>query len=122
MEKVKFQVGDKVVTIEQSQLKRGVIKDIYHLGTPILIVQFENGDVEKCVLSDVAPAPVDCPKTESDEKNEVTISENEFRDIGLNLITDLTVDKTISVAEGTIVTIILKVIDKKLFCDESNDD
>ena len=115
MEKVIFSVGDKVVTIEQSQLKRGVIKDIYHLGTPILIVQFENGDVEKCVLSDVAPAPVDCPETEPDEKNEITISENEFRDIGLDLITDLTVDKTISVIDGTKATIILSLIAKKLF-------
>ena len=110
MEKISFEIGDKVVAIEQSRLKRGVIKDIYHLCTPILIVKFENGNVEKCVISEVAPAP--------DEKNGITITQDEFRDISINMVTDLTVDKTITVADGTIFTIILSLIAKKLFGDE----
>ena len=116
----KFNIGDKVIVIENGQIKNGVIKSIYD-ELSLLLVAFEDGDVKKCHYNEVAPAPVETSKNEPEKNPEITISENEFRDIGLNLITDLTVDKTISVIDGIKATIVLSLIARKLFGKESNE-
>lgn len=92
MKKVEFSTGDKVVTIKDGELRKGVIKNFYPITPPVFVIEFEDGSVEKVLYSNVAPEP----KTETPEENapvekpEITITPSEFREITCRVIAEET--------------------------------
>lgn len=90
MKKVEFSTGDKVVTIKDGELRKGVIKNFYPITPPVFVIEFEDGSVEKVLYSNVAPEP----KTETPEENapvekpEITITPSEFREITCRVIAE----------------------------------
>lgn len=92
MQKVEFSIGDKVVTIKDGELRKGVVKNFFPVNPPIFLIEFEDGTVEKVLYNNVAPEP----KTETPEENapveksEITITPDEFREITCRVIAEET--------------------------------
>lgn len=88
MSKVNFNIGDKIVTIKDGELRKGVIKNEYPVNPPVLAIKFEDGTIEKVFSSDVAPEPKaeTQEKNEPVEKSEITIAPDEFREIASRVI------------------------------------
>lgn len=88
-------IGDKIVTIRDGELRKGVVKNSYPVNPPVLAIEFEDGTVEKVFSSDVAPEPkteTQKEKIEQIEKSEITITPDEFREIASNIIAEETKD------------------------------
>lgn len=92
IKEVKMSIGDRVVMVQNHELKRGTIKNIYtDLIRPILVVEFDNGEVEKVYPEDVAIEPKAEVKADqevkeestSKQKLEITITPEEFRKISV---------------------------------------
>ena len=102
-----FNIGDKVVTIIDGELCKGVIKNIYLVNPPVYAVELEDGNIRKvhCVnvaLDTKAETPEE--KREPVEKAEITITPNEFRDIACRVIADeLKNRKTLGLACAAVV-------------------
>jgi hypothetical protein len=88
MKAVSFNIGDKIVTIKNGKLCRGVVKNVYEVTPQVLCIESEDGTVEKVLARSVAPDP----KTETQEeialleKPEITITPDEFREIACRVI------------------------------------
>lgn len=97
MQKVEFSTGDKIVTIKDGELRKGVIKNFFPVNPPVFVIEFEDGTVEKVLYNNVAPEP----KTETPEENapveksEITITPDEFREITCRVIAEETKDHKI---------------------------
>ena len=84
MEK-KYNVGDRVVVIEDSEIRKGTISVVVD-NSPIVVVRFDDGNVEKRHVCHLAVMPKTEPqpeeKTEATPKlpfkSEITITQNEF--------------------------------------------
>lgn len=94
MSKVKFEIGDKVVSIKDSELLKGVVKNVYPVNPPVLAIEYEDGTVEKVFYDTVAHEPKmeTQEKTEPVEKSEITIAPDEFREIASRVIAKETKD------------------------------
>lgn len=94
MNNVKFEIGDKIVTIRDGELRKGVVKNSYPVNPLVLAIEFEDGTVEKVFSSDVAPEPTtETPEqNEPKEKEEITITPDEFREIASRVIAKETKD------------------------------
>ena len=92
MKQIDFNIGDKVVTIKDGELRKGVIKNFFPVNPPVFVIEFEDGSVEKVLYSNVATGP----KTETPEENapveksEITITPGEFREITCRVIAEET--------------------------------
>ena len=93
MQKVEF-IGDKVVTIKDGELRKGVVKNFFPVNPPIFFIEFEDGTVEKVLYNNVAPEPkTETPEeTEPVEKSEITITPGEFKEIACRVIAEETKD------------------------------
>lgn len=123
MNKLTCKIGDNVVVIEEGELRNGVVKNIYNeVNPPIYAVEFENG-IEKVPFNKVAPAPKtetpEEPKREPVEKQEITITPDEFREISCRVIAEET--KGFHIV-GLSCSMIIAKIHKALFLDESEND
>lgn len=92
MKTVILNVDDRVVTIKNGNLRKGIIRRIYaDIPTPILIVEFDDGEIEKVYPGDVALEPKTEVKEDQEvkeekkpaEKSEITITLEEFREISV---------------------------------------
>ena len=105
----KFKIGDRVIVIEDNEVKRGTIKNIYpELCT--IIVEFDDGNVGKVSELFIAHEPKTETKAETtvesevEEKHEdaprmrseITITPDEFREVAVKVISDHTIN-----GEGT---------------------
>lgn len=94
MKSIEFNTGDKVVTIKDGELRKGVVKNFYPMVTPpIFAIEFEDGTVEKVPYNNVAPEPkTETPEEKNDpvEKSEITITPDEFREITCRVIAENT--------------------------------
>lgn len=91
--KIDFEIGDRVVTIRDGKLRRGVVKNAYLINPPVLAIEFEDGNVEKVFCNDVVREPkAENPKEENEpiEKAEITITPDEFREIVCRVIAEET--------------------------------
>jgi hypothetical protein len=96
MKEISFNIGDRIVTVKNGELLKGVIKNIYPMVTPpIFAIKFEDGTVEKIPYNNVAPEP----KTETAENEiepeedlEITITSSEFKNIACRVIAEETKD------------------------------
>lgn len=95
MNNVKFNIDDRVVTIEGSEIRRGTIKKLFdEIG--IGFVEFDDGEeLEKVILVDIAlePKPDPIPETEeSVDPLKVNISMVDFIDMAIKTIIEFTDD------------------------------
>jgi hypothetical protein len=93
----RFNENDKVITIENGKVREGIVrKDFSVMSPPVLLVEFENGSLEKVSFDRVAhapkPEPQDQKPNEPIEKSEITITSEEFKNIGLDLITKMAIE------------------------------
>ena len=120
-------VGDRVIVIENREIKKGAIKNTYYaLG--VVIVEFDDGSVAKAPVTNVAFEPKAESTAESEaqekregkptEKSEITITPDEFRDIAIEVLSRETADNPLV---GVVLTPILVKIGKALFSDKESE-
>lgn len=93
MKTIEFCTGDKIVSIKDGELRRGVVKNFYPMvNPPVFLIEFEDGNVEKVPYSNVAKEPKaeTVENTEPVEKSEITITPDEFREITCRVIANET--------------------------------
>ena len=92
VKEIKMSIGDRVVMIDNHELRRGTIINMYvDIPTPILVVEFDDGEIEKVYPKDVALEPKNEVKEDQEvkeektsksvEKSEITITPDEFEKI-----------------------------------------
>lgn len=93
MKHIEFDIGNKVVTIKDGELRKGVVKYCYPIYPPVFAVEFEDGTVEKVHYNNIAPEPkTETPeeRIEPVEKSEITITPDEFSSIAARIIVEET--------------------------------
>jgi hypothetical protein len=120
--KTDFKAGDRVMTIQNSKPRYGTIGTIYGNNyETIAVVKFETEkpneyELKKVKVSDlILIEETEAKKSEPVEKSEITITQDEFRNVGINVITKLTVEKPIV---GLAFTAFLAELHKALFFGE----
>ena len=109
MKEVLFNIGDKIVTIKDGELRKGVIKKFYPMvNPPIFAIEFEDGTVEKVPYNNVAPDP-EAKTQEAEnapvEKTEITITPDVFKEITCRVIVEETKDqKLLGLAFASLMT------------------
>lgn len=86
-----FKIGDRVVTIENGIVERGVINKIFS-EFDTAVVEMDDDTFKKCKLSSlgVERDPEEKKKTDKVvEKSEITITPDEFRNISARVIAEL---------------------------------
>lgn len=115
---MKFNVGDRVMMIEDNKILKGVIKkDFSEIVPNIVMVEFEDNDVRKVRTDILALEPkteTEEQKKEPEEKSEITITQEEFKNIGCGIVAEI-VAKTFNFKLGTKLTAFLALLAKKLF-------
>lgn len=94
IKRIKMSVGDRVVIVEDSELRKGTIEKIFSEIAPvILLVKFDNGEMRKMLPTDVALEPKENDQekkvdehSEPVEKTEITITPEEFSKIATKLV------------------------------------
>lgn len=129
VKEIKMNIGDRVVMIENHELRRGVIRNIYtDIPTPILVVEFDDGEIEKVYPGDVALEPKAEVKEDQEvkeekkpvKKSEITITPEEFSKIATNLVVEESEQGgTILIMVGTI--LMAKLHEKLFFEDKENE-
>ena len=121
--KPKFNIDDRVLKIEGSECRRGVVKKVIP-DLPVMVVEFEDGETEKVAIDDVILAPKieEKPETQEEQKREekaISITPSEF--------TKVAVSVAISASEGdlniaSMFGYFASEIHKALFMTEANND
>ncbi len=123
MKHIDFSVGDKIVTVENGELRKGVIKKFFPMDPPIFVVEFEDGTVEKVLYSDMTKEPkAETPETEKNEpveKPEITITPEKFREIAVRVVAEATKDR---IVVGLAVIQIMAKIHRALFVEPWEND
>lgn len=122
MKEISFNVGDRVMVINDCQLRKGVIKNFYPVTPPVFAVEFEDGTVEKVSYNNVAPEPkaeIATEENESVEKSEITITPKEFMELSCDIIAEETKDYKIL---GFMVAKIVSKIHTALFFGSAEND
>ena len=118
---IKLNIGDRVVMIEHNQIRKGIIKQTYDTFPDIVIVAFDDSvekvPVEKLALEPKSETQAE-QKREPVEKSEITITPDEFRNTGVNLIVKLTAEKP---TVGLAFTAFLAELHKALFFGEASE-
>ena len=109
----KVKVGDRVIVIDNNELKKATVKNIY---VNVAIIEYDDGYLDKKRIDDLAPEPVqEIPEekpTEPVEKSEVTITRDEYRKIGIDVLTKLSKDEPMM---GLLGIAVIGEIERKLF-------
>lgn len=102
MKTIEFCTGDKIVSIKDGELRRGIVKNFHPtVNPPVFVIEFEDGSVEKVPYNNVTKEP----KAETVEENkpvvksEITITPDKFKEIAVRVIAEATKDcKVVGVA------------------------
>lgn len=95
MSLIKFEIGDQVMAIENNTVREGVIMNFFpDVNPPMLIVKFEDGEVEKVPLTAVALKPkIETSNEQSIERvckpvevSETMIDSAKFQEIAIKTI------------------------------------
>lgn len=130
----KFNIGDRVIVIEDNEVKRGTIKNVYS-DLQIFIVEFNDGSVGKVVADKIAlePKAETTAEAEAQEKredvprmkSEVTITPDEFREVVVGALSEYVHNTNDSIVEklefGIKVIPILTTISARLFYDKESE-
>ena len=113
-----FNVGDRVMTIQNSEIRKGTVKIIFENFPDQLVVEFDDGEFKKTSIDKVALEPKsdtnDKQNAEPVEKSEITITPDEFRDVGIKVITKATKRPLVTI----VLTAFLADLHKALFFGE----
>ena len=106
----KFNTDDRVMTIEKGQLRKGVVKKVFsEISDPVVIVEFEDGNVEKISPDNIALEPKatvenasasseDFERVEIITKSEITITPSEFKKIAVQIIAEECIENIDAIA------------------------
>ena len=128
VKEIKMSIGDRVVMIENHEIRRGTILNMYvDIPTPILVVEFDDGAIEKVYPKDVALEPKAEVKEDQEvkeetkpvEKSEITITPEEFSKIAVDTIIKFTKDDPIV---SLALTVFISELHIALFVDEDEND
>lgn len=131
MKTVILNVDDRVVTIKNGNLRKGIIRRIYaDIPTPILIVEFDDGEIEKVYPGDVAiepkterqedePVKEETKEKKPVEKSEITITPEEFENIAVDMVVEFAKDKFML---ALALSAFCEELHKKLFVNEGEND
>lgn len=131
VEKVIMNIDDRVVTIKNGKLRKGIIRKIYaDIPTPILIVEFDDGEIEKVYPGDVAiepkterqedePVKEETKEKKPVEKSEITITPGEFENIAVDMVVEFAKDKFML---ALALSAFCEELHKKLFSNEAEND
>lgn len=122
MHEMKFNVGDRIVTVINGELRKGVIKELYQVSPPVVVVRLEDGSLAKVLYNDIAPEPQaedNQGENKPIEKPEITITPDEFKKIAARVIVEETEDHPIA---GLAFAVMVRKIYNALFVDESEND
>ena len=128
VKEIKMSIGDRVVMIENHEIRRGTILNMYvDIPTPILVVEFDDGAIEKVYPKDVALEPKAEVKEDQEvkeetkpvEKSEITITPEEFSKIAVDTIIKFTKDDPIV---SLALTVFISELHMALFVDEDEND
>ena len=131
MGSVTFNPGDRVISIKDNEIRKGVVrKDFRFVNPPVLLVEFEGGNCEKMPYNKVAidttpESDVNEPEEfERIEKSEITITPDEFQNITSNAVAEALSDSTPELALPIMQlgAFILATIHEALFGVEPGDD
>lgn len=125
---VKFEIGDRVLTIIDSKMYKGTIKRLHlDLPRPVAIIDLDDGTTGKFYITDIIPEPKESKEvkeepekvqeekpTEPVEKSEITITPEEFRNVSMNVVEELTKDQPMV---GLAITLYLMKLHRALFFD-----
>lgn len=115
----KFKPGFRVVVIDGDthEIRKGVINATYE-EVEIAIVKFDDGNVEKvsfdCLGIEPEPTVQEEKPTEPVEKSEITITPDEFRNVSMNVVEEMTKDQPMV---GLAITLYLMKLHRALFFD-----
>lgn len=112
--------GDTVAIIENGDLKRGTVKDIFILDQPLAVVAFE-GELKKICLKDLIKVEEESTEDiEPQEKSEVTITPDRLKRVMAHITSKLMVEhKDIATEFMFMSAILYKDLYKALFLDEA---
>ena len=131
VKEIKMSIGDRVVMIENHEIRRGTILNMYvDIPTPILVVEFDDGAIEKVYPKDVALEPKaerqedetvkeEVKEKKPAEKSEITITPGEFSKIAVDTIIKFTKDDPIV---SLALTVFISELHIALFVDEDEND
>jgi len=88
----KFNIGDRVITVENGEIRRGVVRNVFDF-LAMVVVEFDDGSIEKVRSEWMAFEPKTEVKPEVEakeekkpiEKSEITITPDEFRDLAVRM-------------------------------------
>lgn len=115
---MRFNVDDRVVMIEGSEIRRGTIRKIFDtIG--IGFVEFDGGDeLEKVILVDIALEPKPDPAPEEKPVDSSEMTPVKFVEAAIKTIIDFTDDVTTSLMLNEFVT----KLGKRIFTDSGEVD
>ena len=128
VKEIKMSIGDRVVMIENHEIRRGTILNMYvDIPTPILVVEFDDGAIEKVYPKDVALEPKTEAKEDQEvkeekkpvEKSEITITPEEFENITVDMVVAFAKDNFIL---ALTLSAFCEKLHKKLFSNEAEND
>lgn len=114
---MKINEGDRVGLIENGQLLRGIVKNVYP-EINIAVVKFDCGDIEKVALTNLAvlPEEKDQDPKEPVIKSEITIKRDEFRKIAVKLVANEAKEMSSGIV-GIAFSIFVAKLEKALFIE-----
>lgn len=121
MSVIKFDIGDRVVMIDNGEIRRGTIRKIFDtIG--IGFVEFDGGEeLEKVILVDIAlePKPDPAPEETNEpvDQLEVTVTPTVFARMALETVIDFTDDVSIAMMLNAFVT----KLSKRMFTGVDDD-
>lgn len=75
---IKFEIDDRVITVENGAVRHGVITQTFEC-IPVVIVKFDDGEVEKVNPFHLAIEPI--PVVKEKTENEITITKRDFTEV-----------------------------------------
>ena len=126
---VKFEIGDKVRLIVDSEMRRGNIERLHvDLPRPVVVVGLEDGRKVKAYITDITPEPKteikeepekvqEEPKREPVLKESVTITQKQFSETCAKIIANDVAKHDDSGVMGMFYIMFSAMVEKALFYD-----
>ena len=126
-----FETNDRVIMVEDGKIRHGVIDHVFESVPKMVVVKFDDGEIEKVNIQHLAIEPVEKkeePKVEEpkvEEKKErtdrvITISESEFTQKMAEMTVENFIMKKDAPPEALVAcTLLVAMVHEKLF-DESD--
>jgi len=119
-----FETNDRVIMIENNAIRKGVITQVFDNIPSIVIVKFDDGEIEKVNPQRLAIEPVpqtEEPKVEEKTEKTITISESEFTVKMAEMVVRETMKKDAPDGLMLVLSVFVAMAREKLF-DESDSD